>query len=122
MAQTQIPPTPQPRTDLPSPAGISDAEYQAYVEMLTEEPVGAWRDQDGMLYLARMPASMAPASVRVDSAVALAPDDPNYGTWVDTVQPEYDFMSPTKVAPQPVQKEVPDAASTDDDAAAGGDA
>ena len=37
----------------------------------------------------------------MDSATAIAPDEASYREWLGVVQPEYDFMEPTKVAPEP---------------------
>lgn len=120
----KIPPLPKPRTDLPPPEGESPEEYQQYLQMLSEGPADSWRDQDGTIYLFRMPASMAPPGTLTDSPAAIPVDSPSYGRWEANVEPEFDFMLPTKVAPQPreqrqpQQKEVPDAESTDHDAEA----
>jgi hypothetical protein len=126
MPTPTIPPPPKPRSDLPPPEGTSPADYQEYLGMLAAAPVDAWRDQDGTIYLRRMPAYMAPDVGLIDSPTSIPPDDSQtYGQWEAYVEPEYDFMSPTKVTPvprtppQPQQKEVPDAASPDDDTQAG---
>lgn len=99
----KIPPPPKPRTDLPPPKGESPEDYQQYLEMLSYGPVDSWRDQDGTIYLFRMPASMATPGALVDSPTAIAPDDPSYAEWESDLQPEFDFMLPTKVAPEPRQ-------------------
>lgn len=128
MPAPTIPPPPKPRSDLTPPEGTSPAEYQEYLGMLAEDAVDAWRDQDGVIYLRRMPAYMAPDVALIDSPTAIPPGDTaNYGQWEAYLEPEYDFMVPTKVAPvpreqpqpQPQQKEVPDAADSHDDAQGG---
>jgi len=98
---------------------MAPEEYREYLEMLSEMPVEAWRDQDGTLYMKRMPASMAPAVGMVDSPVAITPDSPVYAQWVSTVEPEYDFMLPTQATPEPRRKEAPRAEGTDDHAQGG---
>ena len=98
MPAPTIPPPPKPRSDLTPPEGTSPAEYQEYLAMLTDSPVDAWRDQDGTIYLRRMPAYMSPGLEMVDSPMSLPPDDSAiYGQWEAYVEPEYDFMVPTKV-------------------------
>jgi hypothetical protein len=125
MPAPTIPPPPKPRSDLEPPEGTSPQEYEEYLAYLADGPVDAWRDQDGTIYLRRMPASMAPAIGRVDSPTAIPTDSPSYPEWEAHVEPEYDFMLPTPVVPeprptrQPEQKEVPDAASADGDAERG---
>ena len=125
MPAPEIPPPPMPRTDLYPSSGETPEEYQEYVQFLADAPVDSWRDQDGMIYIMRMSAAMAPNVGMVDSSAALTPEEPSYNEWSVRIEPEYDFMMPTKTAPQPrppqhqQKEEVPDAASPDHDAEAG---
>lgn len=130
MPAPNIPPPPLPRADLHPPNGETPEDYQEYVTFLADAPVDAWRDQDGMIYVFRMSAAMAPSIGMVDSSAAVAPGDPSYNEWSAQLEPEYDFMVPTKVTPAPrpsrqstqsqqQTKEVPGATSADHDAEAG---
>ena len=117
--QTKIPPPPKPRPDIQTRVGVAPEEHAEWLEFLAAEPVDAWRDQDGMIYLRRMPAEMAPNGAMVDSPTYIAPDSPSYEKWLSHVEPEYDFMEPTPATPEPrTEEETPDAASPDDDAEA----
>jgi hypothetical protein len=56
---------------------------------------------------------MAPDVGMVDSPTYITQDSPTYARWLNHVVPEYDFMEPTPVAPEPrPTREVPDAAPT----------
>ena len=103
----EIPPPPKPRTDIQTRVGETPEEHAEWLEFLAAEPVVAWRDQDGMIYLSDTPASMAPEGVLTDSATYITPDSPSYEKWLGHVPPEYDFMEPTKATPEP--REVPSA-------------
>jgi hypothetical protein len=117
MSESTIPPLPLPRADLP-PDGD---DYSEYLDALREEPVSIWRTSDGTIHSMDTPRSMAPAHVMADGPISIAPDDPDYNTWLARVPREYDFMEPTPVEPQPrtAEEATPDAAGTDDAAQAG---
>lgn len=106
----EIPPPPKPRSDIQTRLGETPEEHAEWLEFLAAEPVDAWRDQDGTIYLRRMPASMAPDGATVDSPTYITPDSPSYDQWLGHVAPEYDFMEPTPATPEPrAPREVPDA-------------
>jgi len=98
-----IPSPPPPRTDVPKPDHMTDERYAAFLKYLAGEPPTTWRNTDGTIYIAWLPADMAPPVGLVDSRGVVPPGDPNYGRFLDDLLPQFDYQG----------MEVPHATGTD---------
>jgi hypothetical protein len=107
----EFPQPPPPRSDAPRPESISESDWAAYLEMLSEAgPPPSWFGTDGTLYMRYMPAEMAPkVGGPADSWVSIAPDSPVYAKYARTVPSVYDYRG----------VEVPSAADSDGDGSGG---
>lgn len=92
MPVPQMPKPPQPRSDVPAPKGMSDADYRRILTELGQSTPDVWRGTDGTLYLWRMPASMLPGGDLADTPGIIAPDSPSYAEHAARLLPQYDYQ------------------------------
>jgi hypothetical protein len=104
-AAPEFPTPPEPRTDLPAPEGMSDADYQLWMEEIASMTPDVWRTADGTLYVRRMRSSRYGIDGLVEARGILTPDDPDYGEYVGDLLPFFDFAEDQ--AAQPEQSEEP---------------
>jgi hypothetical protein len=101
------PPAPPPRRDIPKPDNMTDEKYAAFLQYLADSPPDSWRNTDGTIYLTWHPLASRYASQR-EASLALRPDDPDYGRYLDDLLPHFDYAGRT----------IPHAASANHDAEA----